>query len=436
MGDKRSEMNLNSTNMCLVMAGLWLAVSAAAVGQPMMTPPVVVAPVVQREVAAMQMFVGTVMPVKKATIGSAVDGRVVEFPIEEGQRVESGEKLAQLLTETIKLELAAAEAELELRQHQLEQLVNGSRPEEIEQARARMAAAKLRHEFLVSRRDRMQAMGRNRGAISEEQLEEAISSAGEAEQAYFEAQAAYQLAVEGPRAELIAQAKDQVAIQQALVENLRDRIQKHTIISRFAGYVTTEHTEIGQWVNRGDPIAEVVALDQVEVVAQVVEASIPFVRPSAQVRVEIPTYGDRLFEGTVIMSSPQADLRARTFPVRVLIENEITEDGPTLRAGMYARVALPVGKQKPALLVPKDAIVLGGPQPMVYVVDTQAADSQSVVRPVPVSLGVSSGPLIEVSGQLAEGDQVVVEGNERLRPQQPVQVMQVREARQTSSVSQ
>jgi len=388
---------------------------------------VIVSPVLARQVGAMQMFVGTVMPEKSAKIGSAVDGRVVEFPIVEGERVEAGQKLAQLLTRTITLELTAAEAELQLRQHRLQELQNGSRPEEIEQARARMAATKLRHEFLTARRDRMRIISRQRGAISEEEFEEAISTAGEAEQAYLEAKAVYDMAVAGPRTETIAQARSQVAIHQAMVENLRDRIKKHTIISRFAGYVVAEHSEIGQWVNRGDAVAEIIALDQVEVVAQVVEQSMPFVQQGMVVRVDIPTFADRLFEGIIIKSAPQADVRARTFPVRIKVKNEITSERPLLKAGMVARVALPVGKQQLALLVPKDAIVLGGPKPTVYVVDAPGSvEAEVAVRAVAVTLGVSTGSMIQVIGDLLADQLVVVEGNERLRPKQKVRIVQVK----------
>ncbi len=100
-----------------------------------------VTPVIQRDVEAGQTFVGTVMPTRRAIIGSAVDGRVVSYLAEEGKRVEQNEPLAELLTDTINLELEAAEAELELRKQQQAELENGSRPDEIEQARARMEAA-------------------------------------------------------------------------------------------------------------------------------------------------------------------------------------------------------------------------------------------------------------------------------------------------------
>jgi len=71
-------------------------------------PPVVVSRVVKRTVAVGQSFVGSVKPSKRAVIGSAVSGRVVEFPVNEGDRVIKGATLSQLLTATITLELDIA----------------------------------------------------------------------------------------------------------------------------------------------------------------------------------------------------------------------------------------------------------------------------------------------------------------------------------------
>ncbi|MFM8581024.1 MAG: hypothetical protein ACKOFW_05920, partial [Planctomycetaceae bacterium] len=93
---------------------------------------------------------------------------------------------------------------------------------------------------------------------------------------------------------------------------------------------------------------------------------------------------------------------------------------------MLARAILPVGRHKQSLLVSKDAIVLGGRAPMVYVIAPKpGSTTASVVQPVPVELGVADGGEIEVAPVTAEpglkpGMLVVVEGNERLRPGQEV----------------
>ena len=414
-----------SITSCMALMSVAMLAHTSTAQPPNGRPPanVVVAPVVQQEVATGQTFVGTVMPSKKATIGSAVDGRVIAFPFNEGDRVAEGQPLAQLLTDTITLEIVSAEAELELRRQALAELENGTRPEEIEQARARMDSAEARMKYLNSRRVRWERLYETNRAVSEEEREEAVASAIEAEQAYREAKAAYQLAVAGPRVEQIAQARAQVAMQQATVDRLKDQLTKHTIISRFDGYVTAEHTEVGQWVKQGDPVVDVAALDEVEVLANVVEQHVPHVRVGGQVVVEVPALPGQNFAGVVTEVVPQADVQARTFPVKVRVANTVTDDVPLLKSGMYARVMLPTGARRMATLVPKDALVLGGQQTIVFVVET-ADGKQGTASPVAVQIGVAEGNLIQVTGQIAAGQLVVIHGNERLLPMpgQPVAI--------------
>ena len=163
-----------------------------------------------------------------------------------------------------------------------------------------------------------------------------------------------------------------------------------------------------------------------EIIAQVVEQYVPFIKEGMNVTVEIPAL-KRDFNGVVISSAPQADVRARTFPVRVKVDNEIRNQKPLLKSGMYSRVSFPVGKPQQALLVPKDAIVLGGPAPVVFVVGSEAAEKRvAQVLPVPVELGLSVGSLIQVNAPITAEQLVVVEGNERLMPQQKVNVAAVK----------
>lgn len=391
---------------------------------PPLASPVVVAPVTAQEIRAGQTFVGTVMPMRMAAIGSAVDGRVVEYPVNEGDRVQSGQKLAQLLTETIRLEHEAACADLRLKEEQLRELKNGTRAEEVEMARARMEANKAKAAFQKSQHERARTLYQSQKAIAESDLEQAFSAYINAQETYLESKAAHAMAVTGPRPEQIAQSEAQVAAQRAVCERLADQLTKHTIIARFDGYVTKEHTEVGAWVNRGELVAEIAYLDQVDVQAHVLESHVPHVQKGQVVRVEIPALPDKVFTGTVALVVPQAEERSRTFPVKVRIENVIDErNGPLIKAGMLARVTLPTGAAEKALLVPKDALVLGGPKPVVFVVDPTGNNGrQGKVRPVPVELGVADGQRIQVKGELKEGQAVITLGNERVRPGQDVLV--------------
>jgi RND family efflux transporter MFP subunit len=211
-------------------------------------------------------------------------------------------------------------------------------------------------------------------------------------------------------------------VQQATAERPKDQLTKHTIISRFDGYVTAEHTEVGQWVKQGDPVAEVAALDEVEVVAYVVEQHVPHIRVGGQVTIIIPALPGQDFPGVVTEVVPQADVQARTFPVKVRVKNSVGDGGPVLKSGMYARVLLPTAERRMAILVPKDSLVLGGPSPMVFVVEPAADGKGGKVTPVPVQVGVAHGGLIQVTGPLRIGQLVVVQGNERLQPGQDVAI--------------
>ncbi|MFH5804368.1 efflux RND transporter periplasmic adaptor subunit [Alienimonas sp. DA493] len=423
--DSPSPVRSPAVSLLTVLALTALGAGPSALAQSAAPPPatlVDVVPVRQAKVASGREFVGTITPLKLATVGSAVSGRIVEFPVEQGDRVEAGATLAQVLTGTIELELKAAEAQLDLSRQELAELENGTRPEELRQAQARATSADATRKFLETRRKRVEMLYDRSSAMTRDDVDEAAAAQIEAEQAYQEALAALELAEAGPRPERIAQAQARVALQEATVEKLKDQIKKYRIQSRFAGYVIEEHTEEGEWVNSGDPVAAVAALDEVEVEAFVLEEYVPHIRPGISARVEVPSLPNRAFLGTVSSVVPQGDSRTRTFPVRVKVENVISEDGPIMKAGMLARVTLPTGAETDALLVPKDALVLGGPQPLVWAVaqggvsGSEGGERRGEARAVPVRLGVAEGEAIQVIGDLSESDLVVVRGNERIIP--------------------
>lgn len=412
-----------------------LTAAAGTCGAQEASTPVVVSPVIEREVTTGYRVVGTLKPIKVSVIGSAIDGRVLEFKVDEGDQVSKGQPLAQLRTATLEIELAAAMAELTLREQELAELRNGARPEEIAQAEARMLSAKASHEFAQSKYDRTLSLYRQGRAATEADLDQARSLATQAKQAVLEATASYDLLKAGTRIERIKQAEAQVSLQQEQVHMIEDRITKHTLVSPFDGFVTAEHTEMGAWVMQGEPVAEVVRLDIVEVVVDAVGEVVTRLKRGTEVRLEVPAFPNDVITGEITQIVPQADVRSRTFPVIIRVKNRIEEGVPRLKAGMLARVELPAGARQRTPLVPKDALVLGGRRPLVYVVDSKGKGQNRTVRGVPVTLGVADGGLIQVSGELKQGQYVVVRGNERLQDGQTVSVSSVIPVEETKPVS-
>ena len=100
------------------------------------------------------------------------------------------------------------------------------------------------------------------------------------------------------------------------------------------------------------------------------------------------------------------------FELRLDIESDRFPVGQTLR------VSVPTSVARDVLVVPRDALVLRPEGISVYIVDKDQKAKQ-----VRVTTGIGSGELIEVIGDLGDGDTVIIRGNERLRPGQSVSIM-------------
>ncbi len=369
-------------------------------------------------------FVGTVVPQRVSVVGSAVDGRVERLFVDEGDFVPISPDnpqppLVQLRTKTVEIDLAAARAEHELRVQELNELQQGFLPEEVRQAEARARGAEAVWEFAKARLKRTSDLFRQNRSATAEQLEEAIQEEVAGEQTYIAAQAAFKLVQDGPRIERVKQAEARLDQASQAVQLLEDMKEKYTIRAPFEGFIVAKHTELGAWISKGDPVVEIIELKSVDVIVSVPETDLQNMRKGDVVQVSFEAYGGgELHEGVIWRIIPKADPRSRTFPVKVRIEgNPDYPESPRIKVGMLAEVMLPIGFGA-GLFVPKDALVLNRGQKSVFVVRRDPRGNR-IVEMVPVELGDSRQNMIQVndrSGVLREGDQVVVRGNERLRP--------------------
>jgi RND family efflux transporter MFP subunit len=181
-----------------------------------------------------------------------------------------------------------------------------------------------------------------------------------------------------------------------------------------SGFITRRYTEVGQWLEQGGKVADIVDLRTVLVRIPIHEKDIGRLQIGDTATILFDAFPERPFTGTVKHIIPQADPASRTFPVKIEVVN--TPDS-ALKAGMSARVRLRSGMTQSAVLVPKDAVVRQAANQVVFVVQEEKA------RMVPIKTGRAYDGLIEVlDGTLKPGDTVVVTGNETLRDQAAVTV--------------
>ncbi|SRR6056297_346502 len=413
---------MTSLRCFLVLLLVWSSGAIVVAQPPDVASPVTTAQVIRGSVKPYKTQVANIFPHRRSVIGSAVDGRVESFTADAGKEVQAGDELAVLRTATITIELEGAKAELALREAELAELKNGSLVEEIALAEARLAAAQAAARYAVSRFERAGKLFNDTVGLSQEEFELARSEALRADANLEEATNQLKLVKDGPRPERIAQAEARRDVQEQIVAGIEDRKRKYTLRSPFNGFVSRELTEIGAWVSQGDPVAEVIEIDPIEVSVNIPESNIPYVEIGQTCVIRVEAYPRRFFPGTVSFRIPEGDTRSRAFPVKILVENKPVDGKYPLLPGMLARVSLPSGLRENALLVPKDALNLNGERStLIKLVDGKAV-------PVPVRQGLFAGTLSQVipleEGSLRENEIVVIRGNERLRPGQPVKVLQ------------
>ena len=343
-----------------------------------------VAVVVRDEISSAGQFVATVVPTRRSVVGAAVDGRVESFlyddqhPDRKLTRVSAGAVLAQLKTDTIERELGTAAAQLTLRQQELNELRNGSRPEEIQIAQAQLRRWQASLEYATARSGRLRKLFEANNSISLDELEEAQSAVVQAEQSCARQQAKYDLAVAGARAEQISQAEARVEAQQQTVHMLEEMLRKYTVRAPFDGYVVDELTEVGAWVSQGDPVAEVIQLVPLEVEACLAGEALVRAANRGDRRVPFDGHAVAILAGaraTHYSSSRRsfADISHPYPPGRIRRSGNRPHHGRYVGARGFDGEG-GTGRQS---LFPKDALVLNANRQTVVVVDRQPLNSDA-----------------------------------------------------------
>jgi RND family efflux transporter MFP subunit len=396
-------------------------VAAGAGGVPSRAALIRVDQITREPVRPFVAAVGTIMPRRTSVVSSGADGKVDQFLVREGDIVDEEQEFSILNMVTTNLEIQEAEAVLREREQEFQEM-QGSRKEEIDEAKARMEAAQATSEIAADRLARMQRLNQG-GAVIADNLDDARERAQAAEKMLAAAMANYELVKAGPREEDRLQAKARLDAQQHHVDYLKAERDKRTTRAPFPGVVVREHTESGQWLAKADPVVTLADLiEEVHVVAHVDQRELRNVQVGAEVTVEVDGVTPREWTGKVISLIPRSqwETGSRTFPVKVAIKNElVTIEGrerPVLNEGMLARLIFE-GPPHDALLAPKNALIRSETGTRLYTVKTGEKPNVGTAIPVVVQEGRAYADRVEIlQGDLEPGMAVVTEGAERLTP--------------------
>jgi len=310
-------------------------------------------------------YTGTLEAWNKINITPEVGGKIALIHVQEGDRVAKGQLLAELETQSIRLQL--------------------------KQAQAGVAVAEAGYTDALRNKERMDRLIKE-NAVSEMQREKV-------QLAYDAASAQLEQARAGLN---LAQHALDVSIMRA----------------PFAGVVASRNAEVGDVINPmmggfgggAGGVLTVMDYSKVKLAVAVASEDIGRIRKGQEAVLKVGSLPGREFRGTVRVVNLTADPLNKKFGVEVVIDNS---DG-VLRPGTFGDLVFELESHENTLVVPQIAVLENS---YVYVAEGNKAVKKNVV------LGLQNTTMVEVLDGLAEGDLVIVEGNFGLEEGAAIEVL-------------
>lgn len=334
------------------------AISSRSLGQPATL--VVTDTIKKIEFRDQLTLVSRTQAIRSSRVVAAISGQVARINASEGTKVKRGAPLVTIGQATIQAMFDAKKAEAN-------------------QAKAQSEAAAREFE-------------RTKGLHAQDLISESIVDSDSAT-AIVALERYHQLTAE----------KKQLAIA----------VKNCIIRAPFSGHTGRQLVDVGEWVNPGTPVFELIDPSAIKVTVDLPERYFGQLEVGSEVMITASNDPGKSRTGRVTGISPSANASTHTFPVFVTVDNK---DG-LLGGGMLVKATLSLNKKFTSLAVSKDAIVRKGLQTMVYTIE----DGKAVMLPVVTSS--TNEDMIAIEGaRLKEGMAVVVRGNERIFPGSPVRL--------------
>lgn len=201
-------------------------------------------------------------------------------------------------------------------------------------------------------------------------------------------------------------------ITRVRIRQIDDQVRRANIRAPFSGVVISRLRRAGEDVARGEVLAQMTDIHNMEVRAFVPLKHLP--RTTVGDSIEIFAT-DANYIGRIRSLVPTGDVRSQTFEARIDLPASAAGDWTV---GQLVSVAVPIRARESTLTVPRDALVLRSEGSFVFRIN-----SENKAERIKVEIGDSSGKVVAVRGSLVEGDQVAIRGAENLREGADVKIM-------------
>jgi HlyD family secretion protein len=303
----------------------------------------------RRETAAQELVLHGNLDLRQVQLSFNNSERIAAVLVQEGDRVRPGQVLARLDTSRLVPQVAQAEAQTAAQRQVVRRLRNGSRPEEIAQARANVESAKAdslnaRQQYERVKSATEASAGR---AVRQQDVDNAKAALQVAEARLVVNQRALELAIAGPRQEEVAEAEARLQANEAQLALLRQQLADAQLIAPVDAVVRTRVLEPGDMASPQKPIFTLAITDPKWVRAYVSEPDLGKVHSGMAAAVVVDSFPNRRFDGWVGFLSPVAEFTPKSVQTEELRTSLVYEarvfvkdPSDQLRLGMPATVYL------------------------------------------------------------------------------------------------
>jgi HlyD family secretion protein len=273
--------------------------------------------------------------------------RIAAVLVQEGDAVHKGQVLARMDTSRLLPQYEQVLAQVAAQKAAVWRMHNGSRPEEIAQARANLASAKAEAENAHRLYNREKTLFAKASATQQD-VDNSKAAMDVADAKVDVNQKALELAIAGPRVEDIVQAEAQLQANDAQVALVQAQLADADLIAPVDGVIRSRLMEPGDMASPQRPVFSLAVTDPKWVRAYVSESDLGRIRPGMTASVMVDAFPKRRFAGWIGFISPIAEFTPKSveteelrtslvYEVRVFVRDPADE----LRLGMPATVYLP-----------------------------------------------------------------------------------------------
>ena len=318
-------------------------------------------------------YVGVLEAYLKVKISNEIGGMIERLYFEKGERVKEGDLLAEIGSSSMRLQVREAQAVRDAAKSNLKKMEKGSRPQEIQIARAVVQEAEAALSEAQKNFKRIDRLHEIR-AVSNSAYDSAERQMSTANARMASAKQRLELAKKGPRDEDVGAARAHLGQTEAALALTEDRLKKSIIRTPIVGTIAYRDVEEGEVIPAGTLITSVIGLDRLKIKISLNERDLQILSDKKDFDFTVDAIPDETFSARVFFLSPTAESGTRFFPMELAVENP----DPRMADGMTARIKFPIRGKRKSIKIPSSWLAEQNGQVGLFVVNNGKALFKSV----------------------------------------------------------